>query len=410
MNKKLLFLVCSLAAIVFIVGGLAAAAAVVGEHVACTPTHTIADNGTTLEVVGGDCVTATDQTVPGPTTTETTTIHDTTTQTVTVTTTVGTTTAPSPPPPPPNNCTATLAAGGNVVSFVNGLTPGAVGCLHGGAPYGPGPDVVNGWSHFTTSGTASARITIKSYPGESATIRSYVEVGSSYLTFTNLKFDGANSSGNGGGGCTPSRAVGIDVVGNNNLFDHVEQFSSLAGYQETSFLLDGSNNEIRYSKSHNFGCWNSHDHGFYVKGNGNQIHHNWVYDNGSYGWCVSLYPGPSNTHVYSNVCDSTGSGFSDYTSGSNNTLENNVVSNTNGMTNDSLGSLVAGSPPSGTNEVIRNNDQWNNRGGFGHCSNPYPGEVCSGNISVDPQFVNRTGHDYTALNPSLAGYGLWNGS
>jgi hypothetical protein len=77
-----------------------------GEHVACqsqtataiTPDHVIGVDGSPVTTIPGEtqeavataCVTATDQTVTGPTTT----VHDTTTQTVTVTT-------PAPPPPPP---------------------------------------------------------------------------------------------------------------------------------------------------------------------------------------------------------------------------------------------------------------------------------------------------------------------
>jgi hypothetical protein len=80
-----------LAALALGLAGVGFSDVVVGEHVACTPTHTIADNGTPLGEIAGECVTATDQTVTGPTTTET--VHDTVTETVTTTVT-------APPPPP----------------------------------------------------------------------------------------------------------------------------------------------------------------------------------------------------------------------------------------------------------------------------------------------------------------------
>jgi hypothetical protein len=83
-----------LAALALGLAGVGFSDVVAGEHVACTPAHTIADNGTELGVIPGECVTATDQTVTEPG--ATTTVHDTVTETVTTTVT-----APPPPPPPP---------------------------------------------------------------------------------------------------------------------------------------------------------------------------------------------------------------------------------------------------------------------------------------------------------------------
>jgi hypothetical protein len=289
---------------------------------------------------------------------------------------------------------------------VNSLSPGSVACLRGGS-YGPLPDCVGCWNHFTVNGTSASRITVRSYPGELATIRGYTAVDSNYLTFTTLKFDGANSAGNSANGtCSGPRAVGVDVAGSNNLFDRVEVFSSLAGYMESGFLVRGNNNEIRYSKIHDpLGCWLGHDHGLYVGGIGNQVHHNWIYGFGGYGWGVQLYPGPSQAHVYANVIDGAGSGLVNCSTGSNNLMENNVVTNSTG-TFQVPGSLIDGCPPSGSGHVVQNNDQINNPGGFGACNSPPAGETCSGNISIDPQYVDRANHNYTVQNPTLAGYGL----
>jgi hypothetical protein len=84
---------CAALSLMLALGGLAFADAVTGEHVACTPAHTISDNGTPLGEIPGECVTATDQTVTEPG--ATTTVHDTVTETVTTT---------APPPPPPGFC------------------------------------------------------------------------------------------------------------------------------------------------------------------------------------------------------------------------------------------------------------------------------------------------------------------
>jgi hypothetical protein len=129
------------------------------------------------------------------------------------------------------------------------------------------------------------------------------------------------------------------------------------------------------------------------------------------GWGVQLYPSSSNAHVYDNVIDRAGSGIVNCSTGGNNVIENNVVTNSQGTAFTS-GALIDGCGPQGsTGNIVRNNDQWQNPGGLGSCNSTVPGEVCSGNTSSNPLFVDQSAHNY-ALQPGspLVGYGLWAGS
>ena len=320
---------------------------------------------------------------------------------------------PPPPPPPTNNCTATLAAGGNYAAFVNGLSPGAVGCVHGGT-YGCDPNSTTCYVHITASGTAAAPITVKSYPGETATIRGFEGIDGSYVTFTGLRFDGANSSASVNSCGGQPHGVGLMVGGTGNVFDHVEVFSSIWHYMASAFYLQGNNAVIRYSRIHDWGTCPGHDHGVYDHdGSGAQIYDNWFYETVTErrGWGVQLYPTSSNAHVYDNVIDRAGSGIVNCSTGNNNVIENNVVTNSQG-TADTSGALIDGCGPQGsTGHIVRNNDQWQNPGGLGSCASVVSGEVCSGNTSTNPLFVDPANHNYALQSASpLAGYGLWTGS
>jgi hypothetical protein len=321
--------------------------------------------------------------------------------------------ASAAPSPPPNNCTATLAPGGNYAAFVNGLSPGEIGCVHGGT-YGCDPSSTTCYVHITASGTAASPITVKSYPGETATVRGFEGIDGSYLTFTGMRIDGANSSASVNSCGGEPHGVGLMVGGTGNVFDHVEVFSSIWHYMASAFYLQGNNATIRYSKIHDWGTCPGHDHGVYDHdGSGAQIHHNWFYETvtETRGWGVQLYPSSSNAHVYANVIDRAGSGVVNCSTGTNNVIENNVVTNSQGTAFTS-GALIDGCGPQGsTGHIVRNNDQWQNPGGLGSCNSTVTGEICSGNLSSNPLFVDPSAHNY-ALQPGspLAGYGLWNGS
>jgi chitodextrinase len=304
----------------------------------------------------------------------------------------------APAPPPPNKCTATLAAGGNAVSFFNRLSPGDVGCLRGGT-YG-GASV---YSDFTKSGSSSAPITLQSYPGETATLQGYNAIDGSYVTFTKLKIDNTNTF-TGSSECG-GRYESFTLAGSNIVLDHNEITASDISHSSNGVYVTGSNEEIRFNKIHGVGACQNFDHGIYVgHGAGTQIRGNWIW-NIPHGWGVQVYPSSSGVHAYSNVIDRAQNGFVLCSTGSNNLIEHNVVANSIG----GPGALTSGCGPqaSSTGNVVSNNDQWNNPGGLGSVS----GITYSGNISADPGFVDTASNDYKTLSTSpLLSWSIWNGS
>jgi hypothetical protein len=300
-----------------------------------------------------------------------------------------------------NNCTATLAAGGNAATFFNALSPGDVGCLHTGV-YG----TLDNFQDFTKSGTSTAPITLQSYPGEVATLLGYTAIDSSNVIFKNLKIDVSTHLRGVGGNCPNGRAATFTLAGAVILIDHNEITASDQTNSSNGIYIQNSNEEVSHNKIHDVGaCTDAtfgYDHGVYIgHGSGTSIHHNWLW-NIHFGWGIQIYPDSSNTHVYSNVIDSARSGLTLCSTGSNHLFEHNVVSN------DTIGAMTSGCGPQGssTNNAVQNNDSWNNPNGVGSVS----GITYSGNISVDPQYVDRTNHNYTTQNLSLVDYGLWNGS
>ena len=89
-----------------------------------------------------------------------------------------------------------------------------------------------------------------SYPGETATIKGYLEVNGNYVTVTNLDIDGSNSRLVDSGKCG-TQALGILLQGNDILFERNEVYQS--GLKGSAILQHGDRNIIRYNKLHDFG-------------------------------------------------------------------------------------------------------------------------------------------------------------
>ena len=138
---------------------------------------------------------------------------------------------------------------------------------------------------------------------------------------------------------------------------------------------------------------------------------------------MSVYPRPTNARIYSNVIDKAGSGVGlgdDGTStSSGNEAWNNVVSNSVAMPRDGGGTLQAvlvmcsGLDSSSIGNELFNNDSFGNPDGIASVNSHISAErlVLSGNISVDPRFVNAAANDYGVPSSSpVASWGLWNGA
>jgi hypothetical protein len=284
-------------------------------------------------------------------------------------------------------------------------------CLHGG-DYAALPV----WTDLTRSGTASTPLILQSYPGELATLHGLFFVEGNYVTLQHLKLDIANTNGGlHGGQCGTTRYGQAPIIaGTNVTLDSNEVFQSITsfgGYPVgAQIYIQAGPTTVSHNEIHDTGICNAYDHGVYVgHGSGTRVFQNWIHHTHA-GWGIQIYPNAAGTRAYSNVIDSADAGFTICSNLADNDAYNNVVTNSIGGGNTGSGSLFSGS--SGTAACgaggvdVYNNDQFGNPGGFGNCNNPLPGVTCSGNISIDPQYANAAAHDYTVLNPSLAGYGL----
>src|SRR4051812_43422009 len=178
-------------------------------------------------------------------------------------------------------CTKVASPSQSVSSFVSSLSPGDVGCLHGGTYV---EDV-----KMTRGGNADAPVTLTSYPGERAKIvgRFYVPKGSNYVTVSNLDLNGTTAQGtNDANDPSPTiNAENVSFVGNDVTNDH----------HQICFLLGNSwgavkNTLVQGNRVHDCGRLpsNNLDHGIYVEVSTDaKILDNVIYDNADRG--VQLY-------------------------------------------------------------------------------------------------------------------------
>lgn len=274
--------------------------------------------------------------------------------------------------------------------LVDSLGPGDVGCLRQGV-YHEDVTVNHGGS-----GDA-ARVTVKSFDGERATLsgRLYVPDRANYVTVEGLNLDGHDSPAcSPGGTCTnlPSPTVNGDHVtfqGNDVTNRHVGICFNLgaAGYGRAQ------DDVIQQNRIHDCGRLDpvsNHDHGIYLAYS-DRVHvlDNVIYDNADRG--VQLYPDAQGTLIKGNVIDGNGEGviFSGAggTSSNDNVVENNVI------TNSKLRHDVESYYPDliGTGNKVH--DNCIHGGAQGPLSNGYGFDIGT-NLKVDPQYVDRAGKDF----------------
>ena len=249
------------------------------------------------------------------------------------------------------DCSKVVTAGGSVQQLVNSLLPGETGCLRAG-----------GYSQsvtITRGGVTGRPVTLRSYPGEKATLtgRLVVKKGANFVVVEDLWLDGRNSSN------LPSPTVNAnDVVFRNN--DVTNQHTAIC------FVLGASNVDssatygralrpvIENNRIHNCGKLPAanHDHGIYVEGTDDaQIRGNWIYDNADRG--IQLFPDAQRTSVTGNVLDGNGTNliFSGDLglASSNTTVRGNLI--TRAKLRFNVESWYPAGNPKGTNNLLTSN-------------------------------------------------------
>jgi Right handed beta helix region len=267
---------------------------------------------------------------------------------------------------------------------VDVLRPGQTGCLRRGR-YELRPEL-----RFSRGGHAGAPITLRSYPGERATLTNgFVNVvhGSDYVTIENLNINATGASQNG------VQILGANtILQGSNITNHNQPFSCViigsdVGYGQAANSLV-ANNVIHQCGSRAQGY---QDHGIYVDNVVNAtITRNVIW--GSSAWAIHLYPNSQGSRVTYNVIDGNGLGVvfggnSTYSS-SNNLVANNVI------TNSAIGYNIEDSWVSGVGRgnVARQNCIYNGRGN--NIVRVPSGFSASGNVVARPQYVDRARHDY----------------
>jgi Right handed beta helix region len=278
-------------------------------------------------------------------------------------------TTPSLPAPA---CDRTLTSG-SISSFVNSLSPGQVGCLQG--------------SFSQSIDITAAGVTLESVPGTTASICGELDVEDSAdnVTVQNLTLDGSCAGG----------SIGIYMRGENTLLQGNEITNK---HQGPSCILvgqspagwDANNVTIRRNVIHDCGIDATRDQGIYVlRTTGTVIEDNTIYNTSAFA--MQYWGQVTNTTYRYNVSDggpntSRGNLIVGADSGTppyNNTVHDNIIAYTKHV------AFEGGF--GGTNNVVSNNCVWQTSGMFSGSNGWTDG---GGNVSVDPQFVDRANHNY----------------
>jgi hypothetical protein len=287
----------------------------------------------------------------------------------------------------------------SIMRLDRSLRPGQTGCLRAGT-YGS----IHTLILLRKSGRHGHRITIRSFPGETALVRGWVDLEGSYTTLSRLKIDGSNTfyrQVRQDTHCPAPVSQALMIAGRNDILQYDDYFQSVASLRGNGigigFWGHPDNTIIRYSKIHDVGQCEAYDHLIYLShGNNVRIYDNWLW-NDLHGRGVQLYPAPTNARVYNNVIDHAGEGFvignepGDTVSG--NQIFNNIVTDstglpTEGIRGEAIHDLYGGRP--GTGNTFHDNDSFDNPGGMG----PLTAVRAWGNTHTRPPFIDAVQHDY----------------
>jgi hypothetical protein len=288
-----------------------------------------------------------------------------------------------------------------LVKLDTSLSPGETGCLLAGT-YGG----TSTWHELSASGSSAAPITIRSAPGQTATIAGYVELVGSYTTLEDVRIDGSNTlyrSHPAGIDCRGDVSNPLVIAGHNDILQYDNYYQSIPSLRGVGigigFWGDADNTIIRHDKIHDVGQCLAYDHLIYLShGNNVKIYDNWLW-NDTHGRGILLYPAPTNARIWGNVIDHTGVGFGIGNEAgetvSGNKIFDNIVMGSTGLPSEHLPgtaiSVVWGGEP-GTGNQFTGNDAFHDPGGIG----VHTDVTTAHNTTRRPHFANAAKHDFAA--------------
>ncbi|MGI8641324.1 MAG: right-handed parallel beta-helix repeat-containing protein [Pyrinomonadaceae bacterium] len=305
-------------------------------------------------------------------------------------------------------CTKVRLPGPNLRAFLDTLTPGDVGCLRAGDHGARGIE-----AYMTVSGTPSAPITLKGYPGDARpTILGYFPIGGNNIVISGLLFDGptglVDANPNTNPPIPPREVNLIWISGDNVEINHCEIRKSLA--HAGIYLQDADNARIIGNYIHDNGNFNDPstanlDHGIYFGSGSGLIANNIVEKNYAFG--VHLYPSASNVIVQQNTIIKNGKsgviigGKTTDCQGpcpsqpTNNQVVNNIIA-LNGLYAIHSHELTT------SGHIVRNNLFWQNAAGdIPSDERLKRGLTFQNNIQADPRFVGTSNYHLLTGSPAI---------
>ncbi len=266
--------------------------------------------------------------------------------------------------------------------LVRGLHHGQTGCLLGGTYRGA-------TSRQLKLGRRG--VTLRSFPGERATVRGAVWVAGSGVTLRGLNLDGANPLR------TPSPVLSGDrtTLVRDHITNHHEGICvslGALGYNTPHRTV------IRDNRIHDCGRIHpatNQDHGIYVAyADHTLIRNNVIAGNADRG--IQLYPSAQHTRIVGNVIDGNGEGVifggGAHTASSHTRIERNLI--TNSRLRGNVESAYAAGEPVGHDNVVRFNCISGARADYpglnrAGVQSPPTGFRASNNVATPPGYVDR---------------------
>ena len=287
---------------------------------------------------------------------------------------------------------ADAAAGSAAAPFrtaqrlIDSLGPGETGCLADGTYTDGGRSYV---ARFGRAGTAAAPITLRSAPGQHATLKGVVFVvhGADHVTLSGLTLDGRPSSGTP----TPSpQVMAADTTFEaNEITNGATDICMIVG--NTGEWGRAARTVVTGNRFHDCGSDRQLDHSIYVEAvEDARITGNTFVRTSAYA--VHIYPDAHGTLVAGNVMDDNGGGVIFAGEGgqasTDNVVERNVI--TGSHHKPGISSWWGGTV--GRGNVARDNCLSDNASGGVVTSGG--GFTASGNLSAAPGYVDRAAGDY----------------